>query len=337
MTWFHQTTSHCLHQYWPRSMSPYGVSRPQWVKVFSLLVACHLQPDLMTPCRLRHPGHRLHHCDHLWSRGGGHCHGATVRAGRALRTGRGVGGTEVMDGIVVGFWGGRTAVGVGVWRGELGDELRASTGHLVIGMGPGIQTQQCGEVSWETSWGRVQDGYLVIGMGPGIQKQQGGVSWETSWGRVQDGYLVIGMGPGIQKQQGEVSWETSWGRVQDGYLVIGMGPGIQTQLEQLERLRSEDTPRRLMITHTIESCWIPSQNKVKWPWRYRSRSRVITCDTPSHASDHLYQIWKESIRNCRCYRAYTIFKAKAKWPWRCRSRSKVIICNTPSHTSDHLC
>ena len=34
----------------------------------------------------------------------------------------------------------------------------------------------------------------------------------------------------------------------------------QYKLEQLERLRSEDTPRRLMITHTIESCWIPSQN-----------------------------------------------------------------------------
>ena len=31
------------------------------------------------------------------------------------------------------------------------------------------------------------------------------------------------------------------------------------KLEQLERLRSEDTPRRLMITHTIESYWIPSQ------------------------------------------------------------------------------
>ena len=26
----------------------------------------------------------------------------------------------------------------------------------------------------------------------------------------------------------------------------------KTQLEQLERLRSEETPRRLMITHTIE-------------------------------------------------------------------------------------
>ena len=109
------------------------------------------------------------------------------------------------------------------------------------------------------------------------------------------------------------------------------------ELEQLERLRYEDTPHRLMITHTIESCWVPNQNKVEWPWRYRSRSKVITCDTPSHASSHLCQIWKESIRNCRCYRADTIFKAKAKWPWRYRSRSKVIICNTPAYTSDHLC
>ena len=35
------------------------------------------------------------------------------------------------------------------------------------------------------------------------------------------------------------------------------------KLEQLERLRSEDTPCRLMITHTIESYWIPSQKKTK--------------------------------------------------------------------------
>ena len=32
---------------------------------------------------------------------------------------------------------------------------------------------------------------------------------------------------------------------------------------QLERLHSEDTHRRLMITHTIESYWIPSQKKTK--------------------------------------------------------------------------
>ena len=27
--------------------------------------------------------------------------------------------------------------------------------------------------------------------------------------------------------------------------------------------------------------------KAKWPWRYRSRSKVIICNTPSHTSDHL--------------------------------------------------
>ena len=41
------------------------------------------------------------------------------------------------------------------------------------------------------------------------------------------------------------------------------------ELEQLERLRSEDTPRRLMITHTIESYWIPSQKKTK------SKSQIL--------------------------------------------------------------
>ena len=62
--------------------------------------------------------------------------------------------------------------------------------------------------------------------------------------------------------------------------------------------------------------------KVELPCRYRSRSKVITCDTPSHASDHLYQIWKESIQNCRRYKADTIFKVKAKWPWKYRSKVK---------------
>ena len=31
MAWCHQATSHYLSQCWPRSMSPYGVTRPQWV------------------------------------------------------------------------------------------------------------------------------------------------------------------------------------------------------------------------------------------------------------------------------------------------------------------
>ena len=37
---------------------------------------------------------------------------------------------------------------------------------------------------------------------------------------------------------------------------------------QLERLRSEDTPRRLMITHTIESYWIPSQKMTKSSYKF---------------------------------------------------------------------
>ena len=43
----------------------------------------------------------------------------------------------------------------------------------------------------------------------------------------------------------------------------------------------------------------------EWPWRYRSRSKVVLHDTPSHASDHLCLIWIESIQNCRRYRADT--------------------------------
>ena len=31
MAWCHQPTSHYLSQCWPRSLSPYGVTRPQWV------------------------------------------------------------------------------------------------------------------------------------------------------------------------------------------------------------------------------------------------------------------------------------------------------------------
>ena len=32
MAWCRQATSHYLSQYWPRSISPYVVTRPQWVK-----------------------------------------------------------------------------------------------------------------------------------------------------------------------------------------------------------------------------------------------------------------------------------------------------------------
>ena len=34
MAWCHQATSHYLNQCWPRSMSPYGVTMPQWVNTY---------------------------------------------------------------------------------------------------------------------------------------------------------------------------------------------------------------------------------------------------------------------------------------------------------------
>ena len=39
MAWWRQVTSHYLSQCWPRSMSPYGVTRPQYVKSYSFGVA----------------------------------------------------------------------------------------------------------------------------------------------------------------------------------------------------------------------------------------------------------------------------------------------------------
>ena len=35
--WCRQATSHYLSQYWPRSLSPYGVTRTQWVDVYRTL------------------------------------------------------------------------------------------------------------------------------------------------------------------------------------------------------------------------------------------------------------------------------------------------------------
>ena len=79
--------------------------------------------------------------------------------------------------------------------------------------------------------------------------------------------------------------------------------GSEKKLEQLERLRSEDTPRRLMITHTIDqfllltsSYRIPSQNKVKAEklekLKFYNFVINLTQDTPSNGTDYLWQIWK---------------------------------------------
>ena len=105
------------------------------------------------------------------------------------------------------------------------------------------------------------------------------------------------------------------------------------QLEQLERLRSKDTPPP---PHDYPHYWVvldPKSKQGRMTLKIQVKvkaSKVITCNTPSHASDHLYQIWKESIQNWRRYRADTIFKVRAELPWKYRSRSKVFTCDTPS-------
>ena len=69
MTWRRQATSHYRSQCWPRSMPPYGVIRPQWVKLIQrlkwLLWMSEISKDqslqwvwcwfpILSPCMVRH-------------------------------------------------------------------------------------------------------------------------------------------------------------------------------------------------------------------------------------------------------------------------------------------
>ena len=47
MAWCRQATSHYLTQCWPRSLSPYGVTKPQWVK-WSLWYFAHVMTAVLS-------------------------------------------------------------------------------------------------------------------------------------------------------------------------------------------------------------------------------------------------------------------------------------------------
>ena len=51
MAWCRQATSHYLSQCWPRSLSPYGAARPQWVKgkqtVKTWNISCRLTSQIL--------------------------------------------------------------------------------------------------------------------------------------------------------------------------------------------------------------------------------------------------------------------------------------------------
>ena len=54
MAWCRQATSHYLSQCWPRFMSPYGVTRPQWVKLLSYYLNwCYHETE--GPCNTEYP------------------------------------------------------------------------------------------------------------------------------------------------------------------------------------------------------------------------------------------------------------------------------------------
>ena len=48
MAWYHQATSHCLNQCWPRSSKLYGVTRPRWVKITTY--ASHMNGLILKIC-----------------------------------------------------------------------------------------------------------------------------------------------------------------------------------------------------------------------------------------------------------------------------------------------
>ena len=49
---------------------------------------------------------------------------------------------------------------------------------------------------------------------------------------------------------------------------------FSNELEQLERLRSEDTLRRLMITHTIESYWIQVRRRQSQNYKFKEFAKI---------------------------------------------------------------
>ena len=121
----------------------------------------------------------------------------------------------------------------------------------------------------------------------------------------------------LNRQEGDNEWKSvtwSWHRCEGSREPQSVHRGtIQYELEQLERLRSEDTPRRPMIipyywqvyfesqVHIIDQ--LISDPKSKQGERRKIRKICeklkfynfvidLTLNTPSDGSDYLWQTWK---------------------------------------------
>ena len=54
MAWCRQATSHYMSQCWPRSLSPYGVAKPQWVKYWVRMDSCDTFSSTYQDCSVTH-------------------------------------------------------------------------------------------------------------------------------------------------------------------------------------------------------------------------------------------------------------------------------------------
>ena len=62
MAWCHQVTSHYLSQCWPRSVSLYGVTRPQWVNLVLMPKCSLLYNHLCLICSFVTGSYEYDHC-----------------------------------------------------------------------------------------------------------------------------------------------------------------------------------------------------------------------------------------------------------------------------------
>ena len=95
-------------------------------------------------------------------------------------------------------------------------------------------------------------------------------------------------------------WKITHPKPQDPHLLI-VNSTLRKKLEQLERLGSEDTPRRPMITHTIDQFISDPKSKQDESQKIRKICEKfklynfvlnLTRNTPSNGSDYMWQIWK---------------------------------------------
>ena len=71
-------------------------------------------------------------------------------------------------------------------------------------------------------------------------------------------------------------WYENWQALSLWFQIVAVCPTskFKSKLEQLERLRSEDTPRCLMITHTIESYWIKVKRRQSQSYKFKKIAKI---------------------------------------------------------------